>query len=75
MEDVPQAEQKDDKEPSQIFTFGVLAFCTACVLCLWAFNFHYILKNGRFRNIALALFYLFSFLTLLCKPLTLFYDW
>lgn len=58
---------KDDIEESQKITFGILAFITLCVMCLWSYNAYLIWKNGRFRNIALALFYLFSFFTLACK--------
>ena len=46
---------------------GVLAFCSLIVLVMCIANSVLIIRNGRFKNIALAWFYFFSFLTLACK--------
>jgi hypothetical protein len=50
-----------------VLTFYLLAAITACVLSLCTYNAILLINNGKMKRVSLALFYLFSFISLVCK--------
>ena len=58
---------KEDCTLEVVITFSVLAAITACVLSLCTYNAILLLNNGKMKRVPLALFYLFSFISLICK--------
>jgi hypothetical protein len=62
---------KEDATESQKITFTLLTILTSMITVLCVANAVRFYKNGRFKNMALFHFYLFSFLTFLGKLFTL----
>lgn len=58
---------KDDETLSQKITFIALNVITGFITVLCISNALLFYRNGRFKNMALFFFYLFSFLTFLSK--------
>jgi hypothetical protein len=58
---------KEDCTLEVVVTFYLLAAITACVLSLCTYNAILLMKNGKMKRVSLALFYLFSFISLICK--------
>ena len=58
---------KEDCTQEVVITFYLLAAITACVLSLCTYNAILLIKNGKMKRVSLALFYLFSFISLICK--------
>ena len=58
---------KEDCTLEVVITFYLLAAITACVLSLCTYNAILLIKNGKMKRVSLALFYLFSFISLICK--------
>ena len=58
---------KEDCTIEVVVVFYILAAITVFVLALCIYNALLLFKNGKIKRVPLALFYLFSIISLLCK--------